>query len=258
VAIDSGGIGIDGSAGGVFRGHGTGSAANDYVELGAHAWKYGGGPELYSPDGVGLSTGGAALATGAISGSTLAAGGINAYPVDAGSAFPTGAALTAYGDYRPYIRTDRGGQRYQHEGAAGWLSCETYEQDLFPAVASVTNTDASRVPVPDFRGGTGIWLVGFNVPGFNIATGGTALGASHYWSIQAHTCDTSATFATVGSPLVINSGANGWRKGVDFSGPIAIGAAVGSTIVFLGVRETKTGTPGNFLGYPTLSYRLIG
>jgi hypothetical protein len=73
VAIDSGGIGIDGSAGGVARFHGTGSAANDYVELGARGWKFGGGPELYSPDGTSLTTGGAAMATGALTPASIPA-----------------------------------------------------------------------------------------------------------------------------------------------------------------------------------------
>jgi hypothetical protein len=267
VALDSGGMSVDGSAGGVARFHGTGSGANDYAELGVHGWKYGGGPELGSPDGIALSTYGAALATGAMTAASVAAtgavsaGGINVLPIDGGNAFPTGAALTAYGDYRPYIRTDRGGQAYQHEGAAGWLSTSIFEINAWAnavSALSATNSDWLRAPVPDYRGGTGIWLVEFNVAGLNIATGGTALGASHKWDVQAQTCDTSATFAALGSAVSINTGTNGWHKGTEYNGPTAIGAAVGSTIVFLDIKATKTGTPGNFVGYPTLTYRIIG
>lgn len=57
MSIDVGGMNTDGQLGVNVRHHGSGSAANDYLEMGVHGWKLGGGPEIYSPDGTLINLG---------------------------------------------------------------------------------------------------------------------------------------------------------------------------------------------------------
>jgi hypothetical protein len=260
VAIDSGGIGVDGSAGGIARFHGTGTAANDYVELGVHGWKYGGGPELYSPDGTALSTGGAALATGALTptsvaasgavgGATVTAGGINVYATDSGTAFPTGAALTAYGNNRPFFRTDL--DEWNYYDGTRWLSTLPYDEAIGAVVtlpiSAAGATTGHRCAQP-LAGITAIYVIEFGLA-FFVAAGGTALGASHKWVVTL-VDDAGTTQATI----TINSGASGaWRA----AAPVALTWLPTTSNFHFDVVSTKTGTPGAIYPMPRFRYRKV-
>jgi len=120
-----------------------------FVRNGANALKLTSASGLvFTVDGsmtTGALTPASVAATGAVSGSTLSAGGLNVYPTDSGSAFPTGAALTAYGNNRPFWRTDLGKSAY-YDGTR-WLGVSTEYVGLsagfISAVADNTTTTSN-------------------------------------------------------------------------------------------------------------------
>jgi hypothetical protein len=85
---------------------------------------------------------------------------------------------------------------------------------------------------------------------FYIATGGSALSASHSWAFVLKK-DTST--GTTISTITIDSGvSNDWR-----ASSAAVNAALASTDRLLVMNITKTGTPGNLYLWPRIVYRLI-
>lgn len=109
LAVDSGGIITDGQAGATVRHHGSGTAATDYVEMGVHGWKLGGGPEI-SGDGTYILIDGAAVnAAGkaALSGANMG---------------PTLPAQPAYGTGVPFFYTAAGYNELVVYDGTRWLT----------------------------------------------------------------------------------------------------------------------------------------
>lgn len=116
------------------------------------------------------------------------------------------------------------------------------------ASISATLSNAFRATIPDPQGGSDYWLVKAGVS-FQVAGGGTALGASHKWVLTIAE-NTPTTFATIS----IDSGSSAVNRYTTTT----IGALLGATPVLLNSTWTKTGTPGALFAYPwILYYRIV-
>jgi hypothetical protein len=102
--VDQGGVQMNGAAGAVVRLLGSAGATTDIVQLGGHGLTFGGGPEIYSPDGVNLNIGGS-LAL--MSGGTL-------------------PAQPAYGNNRPFFYTAAGYNEVVYYDGTRWLTQGVY------------------------------------------------------------------------------------------------------------------------------------
>lgn len=150
-----------------------------------------------------------------------------------------------------FFRTDRGIQ-YYYDGTR-WLSTTLYNQQSTDQVGSslpysATASNASRHGWPGTMGGsTDFYLVDCNLM-FRVASGGSALSASHKWDVSVDQTDGGniTTFS-------INSGASSSGRSTTNSlntlktGPF-----------FFESDYTKTGTPGNLIAYIQVTYRLVG
>lgn len=285
--IDSGGIAIDGSRGGIFRLRGSDGGARDMVELGANGLIFGGDTEVYSPatggliirsddsgdflqvgndaqlvdvdiaDTIGIygvqNPANGIIVLGSGKDTNLYRGGANLLRTD--DWFAHGGILRAGGTSFPggistgdrCFRTDLG-MEFFYDGTR-WLSTAVYEMAMPADIANISATaaDTCRTGRPEARGGSDVVIVGFGA-GYHV-TSGTALSASHKWTVQLKAGSGGVVIAT----KTIDSGASAsWRHDSPVAADYAVG---GATYLFL--TATKTGTPGNLYFYGTYTYRVV-
>lgn len=159
------------------------------------------------------------------------------------SAFPVGARPN-----QAVFRTDLGLEFY-FDGTR-WLSTELFRADI-PSLLNVSATTSAQGSAIASEG-TDIWLVK-RVTAANVASGGTALGASHNWAGTLRKVDVNGA-ETVLDTYTINSGASGvWRKQTTALGVLV---TAGSFYILKDIW-TKTGTPGNFTMSEYVTYRVV-
>jgi hypothetical protein len=149
-----------------------------------------------------------------------------------------------------FYRSDRDIE-YFYDGTR-WLSTAVFSYPLPIADAtlpiSATNGALHRAAYP-YAGVYGIYIERA-VVSFHVASGGTALGASHKWVGTLIDSAASTVYATIN----VDSGSSGiWRN----TAP-AVLAAVSSGSIAMQVGWTKTGTPGGLYALVTINYRLVG
>lgn len=158
-----------------------------------------------------------------------------------GSSFPGSPATNDR-----YFRTDLGMEFY-YDGTR-WVSMNLYRQDFVGPVAAISATSSNLQMVGMPGNGTVGVLVVKSIVNFIVASGGSALGASHKWvgTIQR---DTGGLLATIN----IDSGSsNVWRSDVQ-----TLNSVYGGGLFSHAVSWTKTGTPGNLTALTSIEYRLV-
>jgi hypothetical protein len=178
-------------------------------------------------------------------------------PVDIGVTNPaflgSGAFPTAPDANDIWYRTDLG-MWFFFDGAR-WLSSQLFVADFpneisnRPASSSIVSLRSAAVPF-----GSDVWLEDLDAV-YHVATGGTALSASHKWQVDVIAVGLGAGATTTIASKTIQSGASAsWRR--DALQPI--NALLGSsTKGVLWCAITKTGTPGNLYFFPSLTYRIV-
>lgn len=158
-----------------------------------------------------------------------------------GTSFPAGPAT-----YQRHFRDDLGMEFY-YDGTR-WVSQLLRATGKFSENLAATGEAARHAIQPPL--GTDLWLVSWSVT-FIIASGGSALSASHKWVIGATKYGGASNTGVTGT-LNIDSGAsNEWRTNT-----VTIGELLGSYYL-ISSSGTKTGTPGNLYYYATLNYRIV-
>lgn len=165
-----------------------------------------------------------------------------------GTAFPGTPATNTR-----VFRTDRNIE-YFYNGTR-WLSTAIFDQVIpktdpavFPYAASIASPERMAVP---WQGVYDLWLEQFQLVFFVVA--GTALGASHKW-VSVLSKQVAAGTQTSLAIVNIDSGAsNAYRTSL-----VTINALLGTTHFAFEISHTKTGTPGNLVVEPRLTYRLVG
>lgn len=204
--------------------------------------------------GTGANTA-AKLSLGAAGGAVSRVNGAVAW--NSGTSFPTAAT----GDR--YWRTDLGMEFY-YDGTR-WLSTQVFTQRMImrwsssgstqtgdlSATIAATTAATTRSNAPSVLGCSDIWLVDVRCS-FTVASGGTALGASHKW-VGALGCVDSAGTSTTVATINVDSGSSGVFRVTT----VAIGAVQTSGTIFYQGSWTKTGTPGTMSSTETFSYRII-
>lgn len=231
--ISASGMVLDGSSGAILRARGKTGGSRDIVELGSSGLVFGGTTspvEISSPDSSILSAGSSILRQG-------------------GGSFP---ANKTNGDR--FWRTDLG-MEFQWDGSR-WLSTQLFTARLGGTQAASDAATANNLAwsSQDLHGGTDLWLVNA-VYLYRVAAGGTALGASHYWTLDIDKAQSAATTLTNISTKVVNSG----TSDLNYQSVVAVGALMngGTSHVGWRVRITKTGTPGAlFCGF-SITYRVV-
>ena len=131
-----------------------------------------------------------------------------------------------------------------------WLSATQYT-DVIPTVVTVpisASLTTGRMALPH-AGTTAIYAESLWLS-FHVASGGSALSASHKWDTGAVTAPTGTSLGNI----TIDSGSsNVWR-----TASVAVNAAIATTEFAATFSATKTGTPGNLIPLPRLVYRIIG
>lgn len=174
-----------------------------------------------------------------------------------GSAFPGSPATNDY-----YGRDDLLGTIFQYNGTRWLCTCPHewilgYPHDAAFGTSGLTaTTSIQRGNVPMLQGGSDIWLVGWQL-GFLVASGGTALGASHKWVATTSYVIDANTTTDAGPTINIDSGSSAvYRQLTGTIGALLNNGTQHDTFL---VTWTKTGTPGNLrvVGGPTISYRIV-
>jgi hypothetical protein len=130
-----------------------------------------------------------------------------------------------------------------------WAASGTWTVSISATQAAVQNAN------PNLGIGTDVWLEKFIWTPF-IASGGTALSASHKWVADLVKLDTGNASTSVVTASLDSGASNAWR-------PLtaSIGALLGTVASFPAMRVdiTKTGTPGNLtLTSPSIvTYRIV-
>jgi hypothetical protein len=171
-----------------------------------------------------------------------------------GSAFP---AVVATNDI--WYRTDLG-MWFAYNGTRWLCTCpHTWSATmgdaiLVPTIAATTNV--GRSPVPYLYGAADIWI---DVVTFlwQVASGGTALGASHKWNLSMTTFIEGGTaISTTPASFDITSGTLDARHRQE----VAVAALLnnGAVKVAFDFGVTKTGTPGGLRVYgANIAYRYV-
>jgi hypothetical protein len=196
-----------------------------------------------------------AVGTGADTAAKLAIGNAGAVlaRINGAVAWNASTAMPTATTADRYFRTDKGLEFY-YDGTR-WVSTTLFiAQFVAPtALMALTATGGAGSYNMALNTGTDIWLVDCVTQMF-VASGGTALGASHNWVGIITKSDTS----NVGTTLItvtLNSGASAaWRTDTQ-----AIGALLGTAATYprISASWTKTGTPGNLTAIHTVTYRIV-
>lgn len=168
-----------------------------------------------------------------------------------GAAFPTGAALTAYGDDRPYFRTDLG-EWYYHHGASGWLSTVEYPLGLTLNAFSVYTVSAQAYQFGLAAAFSGMkyyftrWMAEMHVTATN--------NGSNYWSVKVVYRKADLTGST---QLISTTSYSGTPNTAhDYGG--AIGTVVDPATYVDGFVEADTvGSPSALVLSAEIFYRKI-
>lgn len=167
--------------------------------------------------------------------------------ISAGTSFP---GSPSSGDL--YRRTDLGYSVFRYDGTR-WLSTQKYNMDLG------RNGDATEPATATKNAGywsgllETIYIETFIV-GFFVASGGTALGASHKWVITLTVWDSGGSQQSAMSTVNIDSGSSAVFRALANTG---VNTATAATDTIISTNATKTGTPGNLSYRPRIVYRLI-
>lgn len=167
--------------------------------------------------------------------------------ISAGSSFP---GSPGSGDL--YRRTDLGYSVFRYDGTR-WLSTQQFEMDLG------RNGDATEPATATKNAGywsgllETIYIETFIV-GFFVASGGTALGASHKWVITLTVWDSGGSQGSAIGTVNIDSGSSAVFRALSATG---VNTATLSNDTIVSSNATKTGTPGNLSYRPRIVYRLI-
>lgn len=165
------------------------------------------------------------------------------------AAFPTGPATNDV-----FYRTDIG-MWFFYDGTR-WMCTCLHDLPLtrpdFTAL-SATAADYSRVYAPHLHGGSDIMVVSFWSKA-HIASGGTALGASHKWVGTLNKFVAGATSVAIATLNVDSGSSNNYRSFTTAANDIMNG---GTERFIYTSTWTKTGTPGNLQPYDGFSYRVI-
>jgi hypothetical protein len=155
-------------------------------------------------------------------------------------------------DFDRFFRTDLG-MEFFWDGAR-WLSTSLYSEVIPLLLAGIsiplsatTGTGFFEWGLP-FPGTTDIYLEDVHCE-FIVASGGSALSASHKWVGRVYESNSGTTRATI----TIDSGSSNAFRSLD----VVVDAAIDDGQHFLGVEWTKTGTPGTLRPYVRLLYRRI-
>lgn len=178
--------------------------------------------------------------------------GSNTHVYEAPSGVPAGTSFPGTPSTSDlFWRTDRA-LLYYYDGTR-WLTVNEY---TLPVTArtlnggiSVTSTMGNMTAHRDHD----MYITRVEANVF-VASGGTALGASHKWVVTFAKIDSTNGKTTI-STLTLDSGSsNAWRELADSPAHVVASATYFS---FEWVC-TKTGTPGNLFPTIKVSYRLVG
>lgn len=186
------------------------------------------------------------LALGAAGGHVSRINGAVAW--NSGTSFPSAAT----GDR--YWRTDTG-LEYYYDGTR-WVTTQLFA--MVPTATTVlaaltTSSNVGRIGTA-FGTGTDLWVVS-SVTQFFVASGGTALSASHKWVGTVAKLDTTNTGAGTYDTISVDSGASAaWRTNTT-----AVGALLGTAATYPAINFSwaKTGTPGSLTVVHTLTCRIV-
>ena len=182
--------------------------------------------------------------------------GISAAGLNAGTSFPGGPATNDL-----FFRTDLG-LIFTYTGTI-WYTVEVFKSMLIIresvgtigdySTAISATASGTRAGAPSVLGASDIYLTE-TCTRFVVASGGTALGASHKWVGTLVAIDTNAGAISTPSTINIASGSSAvWRTVT-----VAINAAQPAGTLFYQMTYTKTGTPGTLTEGTELYYRIIG
>lgn len=176
------------------------------------------------------------------------------FAVHGGTSFPSSPPTGAH-----YFRTDIG-QWFFYDGTR-WLTTQLFSTqnvprgdgastlgDLATAISASTTGNLIRGPLPVPPGFSDMFVTSYEAS-FIVASGGTALGASHKWVGTATLQGSSGVLGTID---IASGASNTWRRAS--SG--AINALIGTDTAFM-TSWAKTGTPGNLTLGETVFYRLV-
>jgi hypothetical protein len=166
-----------------------------------------------------------------------------------GTAFPSGPAT---GDR--FFRTDLVMEFYYN--GTRWLSTQLFTLPIGGSkTSSISATENNNTwATANLHGGSDWWLEKMSA-GFIVLSGGTALGASHKWTIELGARGNATTNDTTKGSISIASG----TSNVNRQSETAIGALLrnGTDNVAFQCRVVKTGTPGAILYGAELTYRVV-
>ena len=187
----------------------------------------------------------AKLTLGAAGGAVSRINGAVAW--NSGTSFPSAAT----GDR--YWRTDLAMEFYYN--GTRWLCTCPHEW----SIGTVGGTQAltasgtiQREALPSLQGGSDIWIIAESTRFFVI--GGTALGASHKW-VGVYTLSANGSSTTPWTVNIDSGASNAWRTETT---SVAALMNNGTTYLATTLTWTKTGTPGDLLALPTITYRIVG
>ena len=169
------------------------------------------------------------------------------YPMSGGTAFPTGAALTAYGTFRPYWRSDLG-MSFYHDGT-NWLHTALTALPLKDADAA-TGTVYGAAAIPT-QYCTNFWIESLQVAIKVAATH----DAANYWDVTAYDEGTGAIGTSETSWHIVAAAATWGRYLI----PVGVLSGTGAGDVSGGYRVSKHGSPGALTSFrATLLGRIVG
>lgn len=161
-----------------------------------------------------------------------------------GTSFP---AQPAYGDNRPFWRTDRG-MEYYYDGTR-WLSTQMFSRvDSAPTIQWLAS-GGQQAPISwptTFRGGVDAHLIAWTAVFFVNGTN----DASNNWTIQLYS-DTS--FTLISSFATTSFGSGAWNRH-----EIGVNYLLGTVDTHITIRIQPTGSPGNLLINAGYDYRKVG
>ncbi len=173
--------------------------------------------------------------------------------VGSGSSFPVSPSTNDR-----YYRTDLG-ETFFYDGTR-WRCTINHETGIpnaqratgLPMSATVAANGLAHVP--DLAGGSDIWIIRARMT-FQVASGGTALGASHKWVATITKGVDGATTEDSLTTFNVDSGSSAAWRTIDNT----IGALMnnGTTHRVFIMAFTKTGTPGNLYAEGSVTWNHV-
>jgi hypothetical protein len=169
------------------------------------------------------------------------------FATESGTEFPTGAALTAFGDNRPFFRTDLG-ESYYSDGTR-WLSCATYSGALASGDPVFPYTAGARLGrCPSYQGAD-IYVVDM-VTGFYVVAPNDG---TRYWTITLGKISTANVRTVIGSRNTSAYPAATWAPDV-----VAVGVVIAAAAhPLLDILLDPVNSPGALYGTAGFHYRKV-